>query len=1094
MDNHALGFVSCLTPAGTKFISTKGRPLTGREALRLQGIPVHKLLLTHETQRELFNLAGNAMTTTVVGTALLAALIAAHRTISMDDRPNLPDNPLPIPINEMNSSALQPEQTMNLNYYKRCTLEELCSNASASSRLCLCEGQTLSHGRTFKECKLCGHIACEKCAGIPRHNYRILSKSRNMEPSSFIDWLASHLPMRVQLVKFDISRMEELFVGCKGHSTPESDGDWKKYKAIVEHALDREMHFESVTRSRHWVVRYDAPRSYLELSLGKTPYWRIFAKPERQWPNNSRLRWLLKHPVARMRLIPGGDLLAGKWEFHLPVFLQCSLKIKEFGPLIDSWESHLGIEIKPPAAEKVFTKLMVSVVRPVCRHIARRIDDVVGEYELLKDCGTAARSLHRRINHAEGSPVYFFLDSQHIGPPQFDRFVFSRDHHRLSFGEARDVIGSVDPKWRQGQAEADGEVKPFTTECRLYGLWEACDATLQVFESQPGPAYAVLTENISLAISPGVALISNPAAGTRVCSADTMTFASWKVPLKEIDNGCWSLGPWREIDKESEAPSLHTLSWLFKRSTNLHQFPSEWRRLSLPDKLTKCQSCSPDAPTVKWRQAGSIIKTVIPYEDEQQAGVFERALKARTKPFVTQTQLRSNECGGFTGYIRVGINITALAHRVLAKIPSGVGGAVELSWRIKTTYEWPLKLDSHQFTLKDNKDGPEEDFVFIQRSSQGGNNAELRLRKEQRRSLWWMKQQESGGAPAFLEQEIEEAYLPTLGWLAETMVKFASPARGGVLADEVGYGKTATTLALIQANIKKASQFPSVTDMFATGIAVKATLIIVPAILVAQWESQIAKFLGKEYPVVKINQIGDLGRVDVRRIQEASIVLLNWQVLKSESYNKRLGAFAALPDCSSWKERPYKTWLEQAFKRSNDHAQILSSCENIDDFKKIHQERLHSARQNDDATIPFKKVREAAIHPGENETDATTNDNQPPRMESDLDPFCLTQAGKLLGMKSPPLNLFHFHRIVIDEYTYLDEDSLVHAISVLRASNRWVLSGTPKVAGFADIKHLAGLLKVNLGVDHDASIAPQKTRGNKNSRTGMSRVEFVRAG
>lgn len=974
LDAHGTGLVSCLTPAGSKFITTQGRRLMGQEALLLQGIPIHKLHLTHETQRELFDLAGNAMTTTVVGTALLAALIAGHRAISIDCRPSLPDNTLPMSIEEMNSEELLPEQTMNLTEYERCTLDELLSEASASARLCLCEGQTLIHGRSFKKCNLCGHTACEKCAGMPRHDYCALSETRRLEPTSFIRWLTNHLPMRLHLANLDISCMEILYDRCKGHSTPESAADWKKYKGAVKKALGEDMRFASVTRSRHWIVRYDAPHSYLQLVVGETPYWRIFVKPERQLPNNSRLRWLLKDPIARMRLNPGYDFLAGKWEFNLPVFLQCSLKIEGFGSMTDSWESHLGIQIKAPAVEKVYTKLKITVAKPICRHIARSIEDVEGEYELLEDCGTASRSLHRRIGHSKGPSMYFFLDTQRVGPPEYDRFVFSRDHHRLSFGETRDVVGSIDPKWRQGRVVARGKGNRVTAECRLYGLWVACGATLQVFESGSGPTYAVPRRDLSINISPGTTLTSNTDGESRVCSADTITFVSWKVPLMEPDNVCWRLGPWRQVDQESEALSLRNLTWLFQKSKDLHQFPSEWRSLSVPDGLTSCQSCSPETPSVKWRQVGLKKVTVVPYEDERQAGIFERALKARKRPFIMQTRAQADKSGGFIGYLRVGINITVLAHRVLSKVPSGAAETMELSWRLNTAYEWPSEVNSYKFTLRNNNHEVEKTFVFLDHSGPGEPIELGRLRKEQRRSLRWMKKQESVGAPTFLEQEIEEAYLPTLGWLAETMVKFPSHARGGVLADEVGYGKTATTLALIAATMEKASVLSEDTQTSEKGIPTQATLIIVSPILVAQWESQIAKFLGKDYPVVKIVNVADLNQVDVHQIKKTSIVLLSWQMLNNPVYHQRLGAFAAMPECSSWNGRPYRTWLEQAVKRSDDHAKELHSCEDVEEFERILEERSLLAGQNDDAAIPFKRVREAIYQQRGNETDVKLND------------------------------------------------------------------------------------------------------------------------
>ena len=45
------------------------------EALSLQGIPVEDLILTRENEDQMADLAGNAMTSTVVGSAIVAALV-----------------------------------------------------------------------------------------------------------------------------------------------------------------------------------------------------------------------------------------------------------------------------------------------------------------------------------------------------------------------------------------------------------------------------------------------------------------------------------------------------------------------------------------------------------------------------------------------------------------------------------------------------------------------------------------------------------------------------------------------------------------------------------------------------------------------------------------------------------------------------------------------------------------------------------------------------------------------------------------------------------------------------------------------------------
>jgi len=65
----------CLTPAGLPYVTNRGGPVLGLEALSMQGLPIDELLLTRESEDNLRDLAGNAMSSTVVGTCIVCALI-----------------------------------------------------------------------------------------------------------------------------------------------------------------------------------------------------------------------------------------------------------------------------------------------------------------------------------------------------------------------------------------------------------------------------------------------------------------------------------------------------------------------------------------------------------------------------------------------------------------------------------------------------------------------------------------------------------------------------------------------------------------------------------------------------------------------------------------------------------------------------------------------------------------------------------------------------------------------------------------------------------------------------------------------------------
>jgi hypothetical protein len=83
------GIAGCITPGGDVFLPHQGRPILGCEKLLAQAIPYFSLNLGNETEVQLGDLAGNAMTLTVVCSCLLGA-IACHQlreeTLSSKDK------------------------------------------------------------------------------------------------------------------------------------------------------------------------------------------------------------------------------------------------------------------------------------------------------------------------------------------------------------------------------------------------------------------------------------------------------------------------------------------------------------------------------------------------------------------------------------------------------------------------------------------------------------------------------------------------------------------------------------------------------------------------------------------------------------------------------------------------------------------------------------------------------------------------------------------------------------------------------------------------------------------------------------------------
>jgi hypothetical protein len=146
-DGGAFGITGCITPSGQFFASDAGRVLSAEENLILQGIPLSKISFTTETSKELQDLAGNAMTSTVVASAMLSALIAGHKLITQffdfNEQSLLPTTP---------KAKIAPAPARSIPISPGCEtidVPSLLDVGSRAIRRCFCEGG----GRTCKSAR-----------------------------------------------------------------------------------------------------------------------------------------------------------------------------------------------------------------------------------------------------------------------------------------------------------------------------------------------------------------------------------------------------------------------------------------------------------------------------------------------------------------------------------------------------------------------------------------------------------------------------------------------------------------------------------------------------------------------------------------------------------------------------------------------------------------------------------------------------------------------------------------------------------------------------------------------------------------------------
>lgn len=1080
LDGTPEGVIGCLTPRGQQFSTIRGRPVIGLEALALQGLPIDSLILTRESQRELADLAGNAMTSTVVGAAILSALAVGHDILGRKTKstlqPLLKSSPA---LEKMRFSELQQKQTLNFDGSGTSSIEELRQMAMASVRLCYCEGQSLTSLALIRKCRRCHHHCCETCGNTPKHDYERLGGDGSplrVKPQDFRKEVELALPTRLEMDGFPYETLESFAQNLPNYSLQ----DWTIFSEAILLAFNEGYRYQSTKRSHCWTIVYHAAHSRLELCFHeKGVYWLLYGKVNESEAVNSRARELLNQPLARLtvrgRNMRGKDInvknvLSGSWEIRLPIVQTFSILVTPQGELTDSWEKKLGLQGENFVDKQVSTSLKVSRVSETAAGLI--LDhDIYGDYDLLDNCGTSCCSLHKKRSTndiSDAPPLFLYLNVDRNGPPERDSFVFSTDIQRLEYGETRYVSIKVDSNWRPPYTHPDPLADfmiPHEVECAIFSRWESCSIVLRPYRGSEEASVRFPKDDISIpvfTINQYPSIFSSDDVYGCLLEASTTVLLSCEIPGQLADSIGWQVGHWTVIDQKSERHIAAMFQWLFARVKDLGGFGSGWRSLgSHPSGYQNCSSCAPKPPKIRWTcSRGGKQNKIIPYEDGREAGNFERKIKARPAPFLVQTLINDDE--KHTGRLLVGLNLQTLVHRALAELGNiADGDEIATKWRLDTRWEAPVRYKLKEFSLTNNKLFGEVEYVFPTGEE---------LRPEQKRSVKWMIGQE--GHRIFIELVIDERVLSQLGWRGVVRVERKRLVRGGILADEVGYGKTATTLALIDMQKKSAEDHER--REISGRLSVKATLILVPPHLVHQWKGQIKKFLGwplDDEKIVIIEDLPQLLRTSIEQIQKALIVLVSWSIFSTPSYMARMSHFAALPMGPSSGGREIEAWLTRACDNIEKHmGELVSGDINFKEFAKVLQQRLKGA-YNDETIlrdVPTSRLKGAKYKtwdPAERVTpvDPTPNDEDLTKLFKHI-----ADVPDLKSIKGILLHMFHFHRIVVDEYTYVDHNLAIF-ITMTKASSRWVLSGTPNIQDFGEVKHLASFIGCNLGVVDDAA-------------------------
>ncbi|OQU97743.1 hypothetical protein CLAIMM_03630 [Cladophialophora immunda] len=939
-DRRQWGIVGCITPSGCLFDTRRGAPLSGLEILSLQGFPIRELDLGKHTSRQLQDLAGNAMSTTVIGAAILSALIACHKTSGNNssifpayidqttDNTNTPRDSSPEVLAGKTLKAEIEKQNLEdivekwTSAHSAQSLGEIVRLAVDLQPLCLCEGLNRRTRHELLFCPECYYTCCKGC-NRDAHGHQKLSHLTSPQEdrplaNTFVSYLTSLLPPVLQ--------------NRRPHSSTQlfNDDIFKSAREQVLEALESQVQFQEIKFESSWKVVYESTSCRLELEfvqkrylrdpcsdhvqsdkpqlhLDATPKWLLFAKAPANEPANSAMRDLFRHPVARMQ--PGTNLFEGVWEYWDGHSKDFKLHVIGKGGQVKSWEQKLGIEAKPFALLNAFSTLEVNPPSGFQVQQSSVFDEVVGEYKLLQNCPAPSGTLHRRVAQSSSqAPTFLFLKSGPLNDPSLDRVVFSTQACRRDLNDDKAVLASLDASWR-----------PVATAELARGMEIDCEVTSQWSDSQ-GQILEIPDDENTIhrwGQTPSMSPIS-----PKDCAQSHSTVLL--LDLSFDVNAVQRLRCRRDlcIDLEREPEALSEFGWILSHAANIPQLSQGWQPINDLE-IATCTECYPPAPSLRWILKGDKAnERVSAIESPLEAAKYERLLKMRPKPAIALLQKLDDKT-----MLNIVVNVKTLAHRAVTQLlhPDQTIPVLEsLEWRIDSYDRFAPPQEFTTPQLLSNEQDQVDPQIDI----------DLRLKRQlwptQSRALAWMFAQENS-PPQWNETSLVESCLPALGWRLETKARLPnSQVRGGIIADEVGAGKTTTSLALVDLDYERsATAFK--TDSQSTKFQSDATLILVPKNIVKQWASEIAETLkwekldirrsrpvkGPYYIVAETT--AQLQRYSHDQIRSARLVLAPWDMFHETTYLTHLRKIACSPCVPDDPGRAFQEWLSVALSN-------LGSC------------------------------------------------------------------------------------------------------------------------------------------------------------------------
>ncbi|KAI1462616.1 hypothetical protein F4805DRAFT_3442 [Annulohypoxylon moriforme] len=1092
-----LGITGCLTPNGIHYISNQCRMVSGFETLALQGLPLYRMEFATETQDQLRDLAGNAMSTTVVG----AVIVALFKAIC--DQPEGPqkylkrkpfpeNNPEPRKTVDSMMKEIPGFTTTDSQDIEPSVIRELYAR---SRRYCFCNGAAKYSTGDFVKCTRCSTIRCKWCAGNPRHCFE-----KTERPANYL--LLSEVEQEV--MRFFPSTISGM-TGADWLPTsakPLTEATIADVPGALERLRDVTFYYESIRVTEVVTVCYSGQSGFdIRAKLSeKGITWYLYLDP---WSKlGFTLRDVLKgfDPEMEAKFVRSPQPIAK---------IDVDQKSENAVPKLHTWNlwhfTNVRMNVLVVKGEGSVTISEIDMERPGYTDTRFDLSHTRGEYSHFPDCDAPEKSLHAQ---KKGS-FFLFKDASRILTPDLDGFVISTSCRQLEGHEYREVMMKFDAEINMTEQETgtvNAYVDGYWNEPRSGGVEYPVKKKSAIFKDKE-KLRVLGSRQYKIGVQEPEQHVLAEAQIVRETECDPYKVIAsykarcggasdeWAIVTKAdlhhlhsfISHINVKLAGVEDLEISFELQDIGT--WL----ENLKGWKDGMRKAN-PRECPHGQ-----LPPLRWIRVGKSGTKYIGHHLTDAMLDFEKRQKSRIPIFEPRVKYLPQLVSD--GKMHAILVQYLFQHKILGqkaaaflpptKDPKAkVTAAVQIERNVVLSQNMQVTSDRnsrHKFEPFRNALRSLENCRTEKQDSLGEFKA--KLGDWQLKSLARALDKEKGIdregeiKTKFIEQEIEEEIVPELKLRLVGRAKRIVTNHGGVLADDVGFGKTVVMLALahcqeefdsLKAFQQRRSEIPTCNNTNCNYL--KATLVVVPDGLVDQWAKEALRFLPiEEAHVIQIRSISDLqddaSLLVLEKLRKARIIVVSVDLFCPKYYQRlaRLSGSLDPPDIStkdvdSSGSRSWADWYEGAASEARAHMNDLFGCESKPDIEKIW--RVMDKRTEDlideyalyarDLSRRKTKGRKMGgeVEDGE---DIMTNVQASHRFKSHEELTEEVTNGKFVHI----LDGFTFARAVYDEFSYQNFPATTFFANC-EAHAKWILSATPPTANLAAVQGIANLVNIHI--------------------------------